>query len=443
MFLDSQVTAAINNIVAAVFHATRSEGVTRMMRNQEKAFHSDAIEPGYLSEKQREARLKGEPFKAEIERAREHHYHIRTSILAAAVLATWGGYFYSQESAHGAAVIRVDISNSTNSNPSSKNLGSVPTLVDFRYMSKDKKPVRMGAMASALIGIKYDSEKNGLIPQKATISWAEALRVQWARKLQREDVSPATRKWAVTIVDNYASSPRDTKNVRTFFRQIDAAAREMHRSIDYGKMCSDMKITQCTALYQTMGRVRGENIAAYGMTEIFPSHNGEFNYVLLDTILRNAGENYLDSIPAGGDDLLSKGFYQFTSLAIRRDNSGQLGGVTKVDNYAGMKLSGSVVHLDSYEAHKAAFAFAVYNVSQMMKTMNEKDARALSTKCPISGITELVALAHHIPSEAWKIGRKWVRNGCKESVSNFTNRKDLKDYADKTKNNLLAIENHR
>ena len=370
-------------------------------------------------------------------------YNLRAIILGILVVMTWGTYFMSQESAHGAAVIRIPISISDFENragleANDRLMGGHVVDVDFNFVSKGKRPVRMGAGNSALIGIRYDKSKNGLIPAKAKINWAKALKVQWKHKLARPDVSPATRKWADKIVAKYENAPRDTKTAKAFIVQIDIAAKQMHRAIDYGKMCHDLKIDNCTAYYQVMGRIKGVNLAAYGMTELFPSHNGDLNYAMLDTILKSAGENYLDSIPAGGDSLLSKGFYQMTSLAIRRDSSGLLGGVTFIDNYAGMKLPGSVVRLKLSDTHKAAFALAAYNIAFIFRGMSDKDAYIFTHKCSIKGLTQLIAIGHHQPRGGVIAGKKWVHDGCIRPIQYYLN-PHLKEYAFKTETNFNAI----
>lgn len=322
-----------------------------------------------------------------------------------------------------------------------KLLGSYTTTVDFQYMTHGNTQRKISAPYGALIGVRSSKDNPAFIPITQKVNWGNTLKRMWVAKLDRPDVSGATRTWADRIVMRYKNKVRDVKTIDTFVDQVDLAAREMDARINYNAMCSSLRISQCQSLQMTMDRIGGRNLVAYGMTELFPGQNGDFNYQSLDLILRNAGENYLDAIPAGGDDLLSKGLYQFTSLAIRRDDSKKIGGVTFVDNFAGMKLSGSVVHLKMRDSHKAAFAFATYNIANTMRGMNEVDAHRLATTCPISDVTELIAVSHHQPSRSWSAGRRWVHEGCNKPLRMYLN-SHLTEYATKTAANYRALMSH-
>jgi hypothetical protein len=322
-------------------------------------------------------------------------------------------------------------------------MGDYPTKVDFSYIGgRDQgHGKKLGVPYGRLVGIYGTKDRPAFIPESRTVVWSKVLSRLWKEKLSDPNVSGATRKWADHVVEGYTNSHRDIKSIKTYISQVDSQARMMHGSINYGRMCSVTKLSNCTALYKTMGRIRGKNLAAYGMTELFPSNKGEFNYIMLDMILRNAGENYLHSIPSNGDSLLSKGVYQWTSYAIRRDSSGSLGGVTFVDNFAGRHLAGSVVHLKPEDAHKAAFAFVTYNIITVMKGLSSSESERLSSHCPIDQITQSIAVLHHQPKTAVPAIQSWVKKGCDKPLQVYLN-PHLKEYASKTAANYSALEHH-
>lgn len=74
MIHEDQVNPAIEKIVNTL--STRNESVAHMVRKQEEAFRSDNQESGFLNEKQRAARSKGEPFKEDIDHARNQAYSL-------------------------------------------------------------------------------------------------------------------------------------------------------------------------------------------------------------------------------------------------------------------------------------------------------------------------------------------------------------------------------
>jgi len=308
--------------------------------------------------------------------------------------------------------------------------------VDFSYMAKGSK---IGPMMGAYFGIPSSKDRPAFVPESATVNWADNVQSLWNKKLKFKNVTPSTVKNAHIIVDRYASSARDTKTLREFVSQVDVVVDETHASINYTTLCKSMKIAdnKCTAFKQTMGRVQGKHIVAYGMTEIFPAHNGEYNIIALDTLLRNAGENYIDSIPALGDKLLSKGMYQFTSYAVRRDDH-LVGGANFVDNHAGMKLPGSVLYLTGKNNHKAAFEFATYNIGMLVRKLDDKGVKTLATRCSMEQLDEYIATAHHMPAKAVKNAVRWVNAGCTKSYRAYTG-SHLGEYAKKTSLNYTAL----
>lgn len=375
--------------------------------------------------------------------------HFRALVLASVLAGAIGFTIFPHESAKGAVEVS-DISlpkmifvHGPFKPDNPKIMGDYPTKVDFSYVGgrSQNHGKLIGAPYGRLIGIYGSKSRPAFLPESHTVVWSDTLLDQWNQKLRRPDVSPATRKWASSIVANYKNSPRDTKSIKTYVSQVDSAARQMHNSINYGQLCSKLKVSNCTALYKTMGRIDGRSLTAFGMTELFPSDKGEFNYVMMDTILRNAGENYIQSLPSMGDNLLSTGVYQWTSYAIRRDDSGKLGGVTIIDNFAGRHLSGSVVHLKQRDNHKATFAMATYNIAMAMRGMSDTDANRLANVCSSSGLNQAIAVSHHMPAPAWEGIRKWVKSGCSKPIQSFLN-PHLKIYAQKTSANYNAIIEH-
>jgi hypothetical protein len=320
-------------------------------------------------------------------------------------------------------------------------ISAKPKLVDFKSIRTQTSKGKMGAEYGRLLGLPVESAEAIDVPKVANVNWEKSISHLWDLKLGRRNVSDSARANASKVVSDYANKPKDLKTISQFVKQVDRSAVEMHAQIDFKALCSAVNVEHCSSLVRLTKRIRGRNLVSYGMTELFPSDNGEFNYIALDTILRNAGETYLDAVPAGYDRLLSKGFYQFTSFAIRRDDSGRMGGVTIVDTYAGKKLGDSVIGLDYKDAHKAAYAMAVYNLAQVMRTMSARDADTLATKCDIAQVTEAIAIAHHLPADAWVATRTWVSHGCSKPIQSYLT-KALVIYADKTASNYKALSAH-
>lgn len=317
--------------------------------------------------------------------------------------------------------------------------GSEDTVIDFGKLGKTSK---VGPMMGAYFGVKSTKDRPAILPASMDVNWADNLQMLWNKKLSIRNVTPATRKNADKIVSAYATQERDTKTIQAFVSEVGEIVRDTQASIDYPSLCDAMRIndTSCGSYKKIMGRFNGQHIVAYGMTEIFPAQNGLYNFRALDTLLQHAGENYLDSIPALGDVLLSKGLYQFTSHAVRRDDTA-VGGANFVDNHAGMKLPGSVLYLNGRNSHKAAFEFAAYNIGMLVRGLNDKDVQTLVNKCSTEQLTEVVATSHHQPSRAISNARSWIKEGCKKPFRAYTG-EHLRIYAKKTAINYTALKKY-
>lgn len=314
------------------------------------------------------------------------------------------------------------------------NSGDTPVVADFSSVNRNK----VGPMMGAYWGIQ---SKNGVVPSKIKIDWSLVLANLWGKKINITGVSPATQKNAANIVLKYAEETKKTKSLHEFITGANDTITVTSASLDYDELCQQFNITTCEAFKAVTRKITGEMLVAYGLTEIFPAHDGTYNVKALDITLHSAGENYINSIPALGDGFLSKGFYQFTSLAVCRGVScADKGGVTKVDDFAGGKLPGSVIYLDGADHHKAAFEFAVYNIAMLARELSATDMAQLE-KCPIDDLTAFIATAHHMPARAVDNAKSWVKHKCAKPYVVYSG-PHLKEYALKTTLNLKAVQKY-
>lgn len=308
-----------------------------------------------------------------------------------------------------------------------------PRRVDLSYLKQPK----VAGLLGAYIGVR------GKLPDVAEIDFGANLEYLWQRKLAIPGVSPATRKSAAAMVARYRDSYPDTKGIREYVSGVQVESARSTSSLDWAALCQKMRVQapQCGALRVVSDRLGGRELAAYGMTELFPGLNGRFNYVLLDTLLRNAGENYLSEIPALGDTLMSKGPYQFTSHAVYAADTRQ--GASYVDQFlldSTARVPGSVAALTGGQHHRAAKLFAVYNMGRLAQRLSPTQAATLSSgACPTEQLTQFVATAHHMPTLAIKRAHAWIGAGCRKPLSAYLG-PHLREYAAKTSANYAALE---
>ena len=255
----------------------------------------------------------------------------------------------------------------------------------------------------------------------------------WEAKAWRKEVSDATLYKVPEILDRYMKSDRGYTTLPKFIATTEKVVAKAKDSVDWDRLCKVYKMPgknipkkpvdqkRCVLAKEIVKNLRGKDFIAYGMTELFPA-DGRFNVVYLDMLLRNAGASYVMHIPAVHDNMLSLGFYQFTSLSLR------------------MKIPDSVVLLQGDDHHVGAVYFAVHNVLRMVSFLSDHGVAVLSRKHKDfqDEMVMFVASAHHLPGYAYHDTKKWVEGGMKGDMARGY-RKANRLYADKTRANLIAL----
>jgi hypothetical protein len=270
-----------------------------------------------------------------------------------------------------------------------------------------------------------------------------ALRLVWDRKLAISGVTPAARKAADVVVARYAASDQRRSTLPEFVATAHAEAQSSWSRLDFVGLCREFRLSseRCVTLRHATGRLGGEEIVAYGMTEMMPTKDGRVNAKMLGVTLELAGEDFLNAVPALGDPLLSFGFYQFTSHALRHDATGRHG-ASRVAAFAGrgLGLPGSVLTLDSLSQHRAAFYFATYNLAELLRRMSPAEYRGLKRGGPFSEeeLVQFVSASHHLPAVAQRAARKWAAAGRTKPLGGYL-RGRLGEYARKSVSNLRGL----
>lgn len=170
-----------------------------------------------------------------------------------------------------------------------------------------------------------------------------------------------------------------------------------------------------------------------------PSRDGQLNKLILDFLLKNAGREYIESIPAMYDPKTSFGPYQFTEYALyevpRRGKRG-----ASIINQAvkeSEKIPGSVALLRGEQHYKAAFLFMIENIANLVN----KRCAALNSvwRANKDDLIMFVATSHHMPSPALNAARRWLDNWARLPFY-ISCGSHLRRYALKTKANLESLQ---
>jgi hypothetical protein len=282
---------------------------------------------------------------------------------------------------------------------------------------------------------------SGKVPKSAHVDFEKNLKGMWAKKLRRKKGVTRAAEHAANQAVRYYSVNQTKTTIQGYVNWIDGDIEGLKKTIDWAGLCGvKLKGPRCSLLRKLTSEIYAADLVAYGMTELLPSANGTLNVHFMDMLLRNAGREYLEVIPAIHDKYASLGLWQFTQFAVY--SSGEVRGASEVNLYVGekYKIPGSVLSLQGAHHHRAAFMFAVSNMKNLVQMMSDKEVDNLkkSGRNHLDEIVQFIAIAHHLPGPAIKGARKWAANNMKKELRVSLGPK-LHRYATKTQGNLEAL----
>lgn len=308
---------------------------------------------------------------------------------------------------------------------------STTEIVDTRSIEGRK----LSGLYADIVGI------SGTVKKSHEINYGEILSNLWVRKISRSSVSLATVNAAEIPIKLYLDDPKKM-TLRQFISDADNQVLLVKQKIDWTAACGGYSLdaAECATFKALARDIRGVDIVAYGMTEIMPSAEGDLNVKIMEILLRNAGANYMFTIPALYDRMLSLGFYQFTSYAV---NGTTNQGASRMNRFLKReaRIPGSVIALHEGEHHRAAYLFALDNLANLAKRTSEKEFAVLqrALKQKPGEIVTFMATAHHSPALAFRSVKSWLSSGAKGSLNaHLVGR--LKMYGKKSDANLAGLE---
>jgi hypothetical protein len=327
------------------------------------------------------------------------------------------------------------------------------------YPKKVDGIVDTGALAGRNLGDLYAlyTGISGRVPQKVSgIDFSVQLEKMFARKVswmrRHKKSNPVVQQYHDERFPVYASNKPTLMTLDTYLDIVGRSMDDVKQNIDCNKIGELYKLSkEKTDLVCAMGMSLTKNdVVAYGLTELMPAADGELNKAVLDHMLRNGGQEYVDNIPAQSDAKTSFGLYQFTEFALYNAN-GEVRGASKA-NLAlpqGKRIPGSMIFLKGEDHHKAAYLFAWHNLARLAQNLDRAEFNTLATKWADKkvDIVEYIATAHHAPggytSRHGYIGaigaaKRWLDNDAKLEFS-VSCKGDLPWYAQKTKANMKAL----
>lgn len=282
----------------------------------------------------------------------------------------------------------------------------------------------------------------GTVPAEVTINFEEKLDEMWNEKLNKFPNNVAQQFYEEKVKE-YDVLKSEKPSLEEYISEAQEVITEVNQNLDWNKIkkLKDLSKKEEALLKKAMSKINGRDLISYALTEIMPSKEGELNKNVLEFLLKNAGREYVELIPAMHDVMTSFGPYQVTSGAVY-DVLGTKQGASIINQALPeeSRIPGSVSLLEGDDHHKAAYLFAINNYANLINKLNTPQKKtfenlALSKK---EDLISYMATSHHLPRYAIDSYKRYLDNKTKTSYE-ISCGKALKLYTKKTKANMKAV----
>ncbi len=309
--------------------------------------------------------------------------------------------------------------------------------VDNKYPSGKLEGHKLSNLYADYLGLKDPTT----IKDTITTNFQKNFANMWECK-KDNCTSNVVTKAGEQLVAEYKTK-RTYTTFTKYTAQISTVVINLKKSINWTKVAkaTNISTTDAQLVKSICGSFTGKDMVAYAMTELMPSADGHLNIAMMDFLLRNAGREYVEGIPAMHDGKTSFGPYQFTEYAVF-DTPKEDRGASVINTAvaSGQKIPGSVIKLRGNDHHRAAYLFSVYNVCVLVKSLNttQKKTLKLNWSANKDDLFYYCATAHHNPAAARKAAKIWLDNKVKHPFENSCGKR-IAYYAKKTRKNLKAM----
>src|SRR3989344_4670456 len=284
---------------------------------------------------------------------------------------------------------------------------------------------------------------SGELPETASFDFSELLTEMWERKNRRYPGNRSVEGMMRDIIPNYSPASATRLNLREYLETAQEEVEHFNEIIDWNEVRNRTGLTapQLELVQRAVSTIDGYDLLAYAMTELFDLPEGRFNCQVFDFLLSNAGREYVELIPAMGDDRTSFGPFQFTSYALH-DLPGDVRGASII-NYAlpsDERIPGSVSLLEGNDHFRAAWLFSVYNICELVAGLDQTQGESLagSLERNSDAITLFIAGAHHAPGNARRYAERWRTAGGTGRFRDYCQGR-VSEYVEKTFENLQGL----
>lgn len=280
---------------------------------------------------------------------------------------------------------------------------------------------------------------SGTIPARAQVDFHRLLKQAWEAKCNRNHCTDVARDAVRLAPARYPEKPTRI-SLKEYLHSVDQEVNRVYQDTNWDQAGIEYRLSrqERETLKVLMRSVRAQELVAYSLTELMPDpHDGHLNVSVLRFLLRYAGREYVELLPAVNDKYTSFGPYQFTSFAIF-NNGKEVRGASRANQVLKRGgIPGSVFYLKGPEHHRAAWLFAFDNLAAIVRDSTSQELVALRhlTERPIE-LAATIACAHHAPSLCRRAVASWIQEGAR---GEFSPRGRVAGYIKKTRTNYRSL----
>lgn len=319
-------------------------------------------------------------------------------------------------------------------------------VMDFFPLRKNGGPFDAGALEGYNLSNFLYTTLTGLsgeVPKKVTVDFDAQLLKMYKEK-SKKSKNPVVDGAYKERIQEYINGVPTYMTLDDYVLEAEKSTDFINQNIDWNKIKKLKKLTDYeTKLLKSISlSLDGKDLISYGLTELMPSQtDGKKNMAVADFILRNAGREYLELIPAMADKLTSFGFFQFTQYALY-NHLGEIRGASIINKALpkDKRIADSVVELRKNDHFKAAYMLGINNVADLIKSLSRSQLGTLASSGinKKSEIVKYIATAHNKPKYAIISAKSWLDN---KGEYNFfdTVHSQVESYARKTHVNWYSL----
>jgi hypothetical protein len=278
------------------------------------------------------------------------------------------------------------------------------------------KGSRFSDLFADYLGINYAGKK-------VRINFKRNLERMWDKKQRMSRRNKVVPGLSSQIISEYCRRPATHMTLDSYITEATRTLRGVNRRINWKEVGKrkGLKGRKLTLLKKISTSLDGKDMLTYALTEIMPGHNGQLNRDVMDFLLRNAGRQYVEAIPALNDDWSSFGPYQLTSFAVY-DTGREKRGASIINQAlpARQRIPGSVGRVRGSDHHKAAYLNTINNLADLIRGLTPRQYKALRDvgRHKKKDLLKFIATAHNNPRAAIRrIAQYWLDNGARSDYT--------------------------